>query len=436
MMNASARWFAVLAWTAASTLGLRVQATAQLTDCPAPQLIVGGLAQPVAALRYLSDDALGGRLAGTTGERCAAEYIASEFARIGLAPRGEDGGYLQPIELQSAVNAHAPDGSGTNVVGVLEGTDSDLRAEAVVLGAHHDHLGNGEIFGSLANASDGDDTIHNGADDNASGVGALLAVAEALARSPPARSVVFVTFSGEEFGLLGSAHYVRNPAVDMDRTVAMLNMDMVGRLGNDPLIVNGTGTAEEWNELLDSFEASTGIPLARSPDGFGPSDHTSFYARDVPVLHFFTNVHGEYHRPADEWELVDQDGLGRVTSLVEGILREVADRADPVVHIAGAGTPPEEQTGGYGAYLGTVPDFAPVDFGVRLSGVSGDSPAEEAGLQAGDILIGLGPFEIEDLYVLTEALQALEPGTEVEATFLRDGQEITVPVTLRQRGGP
>jgi membrane-associated protease RseP (regulator of RpoE activity) len=214
----------------------------------------------------------------------------------------------------------------------------------------------------------------------------------------------------------------------------MLNMDMVGRLEDNPLIVNGTGTAEEWSQILDSFEDHGGIPLARSPDGFGPSDHTSFYARDIPVLHFFTNVHGEYHRPADHWELIDQAGLERVTTLVEGILRIVADQPVPLVHIAGAGTPPEEQTGGYGAYLGTIPDFTPVDFGVLLSGVSGGSPAEEVGLQVGDILIRLGSFEIEDLYVLTEALQILEPGTEVEATFLRDGQEVTVLVTLRERG--
>ena len=303
-----------------------------------------------------------------------------------------------------------------------------------MLGAHHDHLGHGEIFGSLAGPEDGDDDIHNGADDNASGVGALLAVAEAMAVSPPARSVVFVTFSGEEFGLLGSARYAQEPALPLDRTVAMLNVDMIGRLGSDPLIVNGTGTAEEWDPILDSLEASLGIALARSPDGFGPSDHTSFYAREVPVLHFFTNVHGEYHRPSDEWELLDQEGLDRVTGLVAGVLQIVANGAVAPTYVAGAGTPPEEQTGGYGAYLGTVPDFAPVDFGVRLSGVSGGSPAEEAGLQAGDILIRLGSFEIADLYVLTDALQALEPGTEVQATLLRDGQEIGVQVTLRERG--
>lgn len=405
-------------------------------ECPSPEGIVGRFEQPMAAVRYLADDALEGRLSGSVGERCAAEYIAGEFARIGLEPGGEGGGYFQPIELQSSVTAHVPLGIGSNVIGVLEGSDPLLRAQAVVLGAHHDHLGRGEVFGSLAGPEDGDDDIHNGADDNASGVGALIATAEALAEDPPARSVVFVTFSGEEFGLLGSAHYVQNPAVSLDQTVAMLNLDMVGRLEDDPLVVNGTGTAVEWGEILDRARVEYGVPFARSPSGYGPSDHTSFYARDVPVLHFFTNVHGEYHRPDDHWELIDQSGLGQMARLVEGVVRAASDRPEPVVHIAGAGIPPEEQPTGYGAYLGTVPDFAPADFGVRLSGVSGGSPAEEAGMQAGDILIRLGAYEIEDLYALTDALQQIEPGTEVVATYLRDGAEMRVMVTLRERSTP
>ena len=427
-----------LAVLAVATLVFPRSATAQeAIGCPVPAGIVGELTEPMAAVRYLADDGLEGRLSGSTGERCAADYVAQEFQRIGLAPGGVAGSYLQPIELQSAVAAHAPDsGAGANVIGILEGSDPELSSQAVVLGAHHDHLGQGEVFGSLAGPEDGSDDIHNGADDNASGVGALIAVAEALAQSPPARTVVFVTFSGEELGLLGSAHYARNPVIPLDQTVAMLNLDMVGRLGDESLIVNGTGTAEEWNPILDTLEAEHGIPLARSPDGFGPSDHTSFYAQGVPVLHFFTNVHGEYHSPGDHWDLIDRIGLERVTSLVEAVLRSVADRPASVTYVAGAGTQPEEQTGGYGAYLGTIPDFAPVDFGVRLSGVSGGSPAEEVGMEGGDILIGLGGFEIGDLYALTDALRALEPGTAVEATFLRDGQEMTLLVTLRERGGP
>ncbi len=403
------------------------------TTCPAPAGLVRDLEHPLAAVRYLSDDQLQGRLAGTEGERCTAEYIAREFARIGLepvTPGGAGGGYFQTVELQSAVNPHAPEGTGTNVIGILEGSDPARRSEAVVLGAHHDHLGLGEMFGSLADAPG---EVHNGADDNASGVGALLAVAEALAASPPARTVVFVTFSGEEAGLLGSSRYVQDPSVPVERTVGMVNLDMVGRLAGQPLIVNGTGTAEEWNEILDAVERAEGIPLARSPEGYGPSDHTSFYARDVPVLHYFTNVHGQYHRPEDDWELIDRAGLERVTLLVEATIRAVADRPERLTHVAGAGAPQTMASSGNRAYLGTIPDFAPVDFGVRLSGVTDGSPADEGGLRAGDVLIRLGPFEIEDLYVMTDALDQLEAGAEVEATVVRDGEELTFMVRLRER---
>lgn len=411
-----------------------IEAQERMISCPAPEGLVGALQHPAAAVRYLADDRLGGRLSGTIGERCAAGYIEREFRRIGLAPGGIEGGYLQPVPLRSALNPHAPEGVGMNVVGVLEGSDPDLRAEAIVIGAHHDHLGRGDLFGSLAGPDDPlAGQVHNGADDNASGVGVLLAAAERLAGGPrPARTIVFVTFSGEESGLLGSALFAAEPTASVERMVAMVNLDMVGRLERDPLIVNGTGTAEEWNEILDVLEGQTGIPLARSSDGFGPSDHTSFYARDVPVLHLFTNVHGEYHHPADDFERVDFEGMERITELVLGIVREVDARTIPIVHLAGAGAPPSTE-GGYGAYLGTVPDFAPVDFGVRLSGVSGGSPAERVGMRPGDILVRLGDIEIADLYALTDALREIPPGTEVEAVFLRDGEEQRVRVTLEAR---
>ena len=403
-------------------------------SCPAPAGIVGDLEHPSAAVRYLADDLLEGRLSGAPGERCAAEYIALEFRRIGLAPGGQGGEYLQPVELRTAMNPHAPLGVGMNVVGILEGSHPDLRTEAVVLGAHHDHLGRGELFGSLAGAGDPPNAIHNGADDNASGVGVLLAVAEALARGErPARTVVFVTFSGEEFGLLGSAQYVQAPSVPVENTVAMINLDMVGRLEDDPLIVNGTGTAEEWTALLDSLETAHAIPLARSPEGFGPSDHTSFYARGIPVLHFFTNVHGEYHRPDDQWERVDLVGMERITGLVTDVIRSVGDRPVAITYLAGAGTPQGTGDTGYDSWLGTIPDFAPVDYGVRLSGVSGGSPAEAVGMRSGDVLIRLGPFEITDLYALTDALRELEPGTEAEAVYVREGEEFTVSVVLGRR---
>ncbi|HEU0012254.1 MAG TPA: M20/M25/M40 family metallo-hydrolase, partial [Longimicrobium sp.] len=372
-------------------------APAAAQECPAPP---AGEAQPAAAVRWLSQDALEGRLAGSPGERCAGDYLAAEFARIGLKPTGEGGTFFQDVSLASAMNPHAQAGTGRNVVGLLEGADPALRGEAVVVGAHYDHLGRGERFSLGAQGQ-----VHNGADDNASGVAALLSIAEALARGPrPARTVVFIAFTGEEGGLLGSARYAAAPAVPLDRTRAMLNLDMVGRLEGKPLLVYGTGTAAEMEALVRAAGAAEGMELALHPDGYGPSDHTSFYARDVPVLHLFTNVHGDYHRPSDDAEKVDVPGVRRVASLAARIVADVAARPAALTHVAGAGTPPRPPSSsgsgsgsGYGSYLGTVPDFTPVEHGVKLSGVRAGSPAERAGIRGGDVIVAMDDAEIADL---------------------------------------
>jgi Tol biopolymer transport system component len=409
--------------------GAAVAAALQQSGCPLP---LAGLAQPFAAVRYLADDALEGRLAGSEGERCAGEYIAAEFRRLGLKPAAADGSFFQEVRIASVTNPHAPAGTGRNVLALLEGSDPGLAAEVVVVGAHYDHLGHGP-FGSMTPEVR---EIHNGADDNASGVAAMLAAAERLAAGRrPRRSVLFLAFTGEELGLLGSAHYVANPAVSLDRKVAMLNLDMVGRLESDPLIVHGTGTAEEWDELLRSANAD-GIVLSYRPEGYGPSDHTSFYARDIPVLHFFTNVHADYHRPSDDWERIDTAGVRLVAELVARVAGAVADRPAGLALVRGAGEPPRQGGGGgSGAWLGTVPDFAPVEHGVRLSGVSANSPAETAGLRAGDIVIRIDDHDIKDLYALTDALRERRPGDAVTVTYVRDGTERRVALVLGRRGG-
>lgn len=388
-----------------------------------------GRGVPFAAIRYLADDALQGRLAGSPGERCAGRFLADRFRRLGLEPGVPEGDWFQPVPLASHANPHAPDGTGRNVVGILRGGDPTLADEAVVVGAHYDHLGRGP-FGSLEPESG---AVHNGADDNASGVGALLTAAERLAADPPRRSVVFVAFTGEELGLLGSSRYADAPAVPLERTTAMLNLDMVGRLGADPLIVYGTGTAEEWEGILADANRPLGLSLVFEATGYGPSDHTSFYTRDVPVLHFFTNVHGDYHRPSDDWEKIDVEGVEKVAELVARVVREVADRPQRLTLVEGAGTPARAEGEGYGAWLGTVPDFTPVERGVRLAGVAEGSPAERAGVRRGDVLVGLGEHEVGDLYDFTAALRASRPGEEVELRLLRDGTELVLRATLGSR---
>ena len=316
-----------------------------------------------------------------------------------------------------------------------------------MVGAHYDHLGRGGA-GSLA---PGIPEIHNGADDNASGTAALMEVATRLARSPlrPARTIDFVAFSGEEMGLLGSQAYVESDAFSAPATIAMINMDMVGRLSDNHLTVFGVGTAEEWPPLLAAVNAALDQPLdlALNPDGFGPSDHSSFYGKGVPALHFFTNTHLDYHRPSDDWERVEPEGLERVTELVAGVTAVLAGGLGEVVAltpVADVGVPPppppaardapsEPASSGYGPYLGTIPDMSAAEGGVRLTGVREASPAAVAGLRAGDVIVGFAGRDVADLYEYTYALRAHAPGDEVEIVVLREGERVTLSAVLGRR---
>ncbi len=386
-------------------------------------------------LRYLADDALAGRLIGTPGADSAARYLARRFRASGLRPA--PGGWFQPFTVQPDAPAaqHAGIGGvvGSNVIGVLAGRDPDLRNEIVIVGAHYDHLGPGR-FGSLDPDSTG--RVHNGADDNASGASALIHIAAALSPTPPARTVVFIAFSGEEAGLLGSDYYVKHPVFPLARTYAMVNLDMVGRLRDNRLLAFGTATAAEFAGLLDSLNAVARFDLKSSGDGWGRSDQSSFYGAGKPVLHIFTDLHEDYHRTTDDWEKINVDGLERVADFTAAIVRTLADRrgrltfvnVPPPAPVAGA-------TSGYGAYLGTVPDMSENPGGVRLTGVRAGSPAERAGLKGNDIIVQIGETPVTDLQAMTNALRQHRPGDVVEVRFLREGTEQRVSVTLGTRGG-
>ncbi len=416
----------------------------------APLLVLGAVcfALPTAAqstadavallndVRYLSDDRLGGRLIGASGADSAAEYLARRFRQAGLRP--SPSGWFQPFTVAADAPAAAHTGIGgavgRNVIGVLPGRDPALRNEIVVVGAHYDHLGPG-TFGALDPDSAG--RIHNGADDNASGASALIHIARKLASAPPARTVVFLAFSGEEEGLLGSDYYVKNPVFSLARTYAMVNMDMVGRLRDNRLLVYGTATAQEFPALLDSLNTLARFDLRGSGDGWGRSDQSSFYGAGKPVLHLFTDLHEDYHRTTDDWEKINADGLAQVADFTSEIVRALADRRAPLTFVNVP--PPQAATGapgpGYGAYLGTVPDMSENPGGVRLTGVRAGSPAEKAGLRGNDIITRLGETVVSDLQALTSALRQHKPGDVVELRFLRDGAEQRVSVTLGTRGG-
>ena len=394
-------------------------------SCPS---YAGWTGTPIETVRYLAADALEGRFSGSAGERCAGDFIASAFAALGLEPAGEDG-YFQSLPLASVVTPHAPVGTGRNVIAVLPGADPDLAASLVIVGAHYDHLGLGE-FGSTGEAGQ----IHNGADDNASGVAAMLEAARILTSGPrPGRSILFMAFTGEELGLIGSSYYTKNPTRPLEETLAMVNLDMVGRLEGGTLIVSGTGTAPEWQQLIPSANDDIGIDLAYDPSGYGPSDHTSFYSSDIPVLHLFTNVHADYHRDTDDWERIDGDGLIQVARLTANIAGLVANRPTRLTLIPGVGEQAAGTATGSGAWLGTVPDFTPVDHGVLLSGVTAGSPGDAAGLRKGDILVGIGEAEVATLQDFSDILRRHKPGDDVVLRFLRDGEAHEVSVRLGDR---
>lgn len=387
-------------------------------------------------VKFLAADKLGGRMVGTAGADTAAAYIARRFARAGLqaAPRG----WFQDFTISRDAPAAGPAGIGGatahNVIGVLPGKDADKRNEIVIVGAHYDHLGLGK-FGSLDPDSTG--SVHNGADDNASGVAALERIAALLAVAPPARTVVFIAFSGEEEGVLGSTYYVHNPIFPMNAVTAMINLDMVGRLRNDRLIAYGVETAKEFRAILDSVNYFYKFDLKASGDGYGPSDHQSFYIAGKPVLHLFTDLHEDYHRATDDWQKINADGLVRVSDFTAAIVRVLADRKAPLTFVNAP--PPQASataavTPGYGAYLGTIPDMAGGDpHGVRISGVRSGSPAEVAGLKGDDVITRIGNMDVPDLQAMTNALRAHKPGDVVEIHVLRDAKPLTLTATLGTR---
>ncbi len=415
--------------------------TAFAQTCPDAATLTRNLTLPLSAVRFLADDQLKGRLAGSDSERCAGDYVAAEFRRLGLRPAGENGTYFQSLPLASALNPHAQGGTGRNVLAALAGADPILAREWVVIGAHYDHLGEGGASNSLA---PGERAIHNGADDNASGVAAMLRAAERVAAGPrPARSVLFAAFTGEESGLLGSAYFVAHPTLADGTMVGMINLDMVGRLGAGPLIVSGVDTAEEWRTLVEGAATRAGITIAPRGEGYGPSDHTSFYLKDIPVLHLFTNTHGDYHKPTDDWAKIDGPGLEKVSGMVADLAGAVAgtpalssSKGPALTLRRGAGTPPAPAgaaPAGSRAYLGTVPDFTPVERGVKLSGVTPGSPADTAGVKTGDVILAIGSRDVKDLQDMTDALNALKPGDATTIGVLRGTERLTIQVTLGTR---
>ena len=337
------------------------------------------------------------------------------------------------VNVEINVNLVREKGRAKNVVAVLPGKDAKLRDQAIVIGAHYDHLGRG---GEHSLAPDRFGAIHAGADDNASGVAGVLALARAFARVGSERTLVFAAFSGEEIGLLGSAHYVKNPAWPLDKTAAMINMDMIGRMRDDKIYIMGVDTAAELRPLVAEAVAGSTLQPSYSGDGYGPSDHTSFYAAGVPVLMFFTGPHEDYHRPSDTADKINAEGIEKVVRLVFRTVSRLDGRTAPLTLVRAPAPPAAGRGGGnaYGAYFGSIPDFSESEApGVRLTGVRSGSPAESAGLKAGDVLVKFAGVTIRNLDDLTLALRSKRPGDRIDFTYLRNGSEMSGSATLQER---
>ena len=309
--------------------------------------------------------------------------------------------------------------------------NADLSNEYIVVGAHFDHLG----WGPENSRYEGTEpAIHHGADDNASGTSAMMELARIVAESPLDRPVIFMGFTGEEFGLLGSAYYCRNPLVPLEKTIFMLNLDMVGRMEENKLNVHGTGTSSRWDSLIDTLTKTYSMEISTSSDGWGPSDQTSFYAEKMPVLFLFTGLHDDYHRPSDTWDKLNYAGLEKIVEFSESVLRSVAENpAEP--DFVETSSPGARRSMAFRVYVGTIPDYSDNPKGLRLSGVREDGPAAKAGMQGGDIMIKFGDIDIKTIYDYTYALGKYKPGETIDVIVLRgeNDDRVTCHVTLGKR---
>ncbi|HEY6967848.1 MAG TPA: M28 family peptidase [Candidatus Angelobacter sp.] len=365
--------------------------------------------------------------------QAARKSFADVQGQINSSSKPASFAFPDALHLSIKVNIETMQATVNNVLAYLPGQTD----EYVIVGAHYDHLGRGN-FDSLAPSQIGQ--IHPGADDNASGTAGVLELARHFApmKGQLHRGILFASFAGEELGLLGSAEWVKEPTRPLDKAVAMMNMDMIGRVKDDKIFIGGAGTGSTFQNVLDKAQAehNSGFKIEYSPGGYSSSDHMSFVTKKIPVLFFFSGLHSDYHKPSDTWEKINSDGAVRVLDLVADVSRQLASTPERPNFITVVEDKPGGAVGGgggYGPYFGSVPDFGQVENGVRFSDVRPGSPAAKAGLKAGDVLIQFGDKQIKNLYDFTDALRRSKVGDVVEVKVLRGQETISVSVKLEQR---
>ena len=334
------------------------------------------------------------------------------------------------VKVNLSTEVHEIEKISWNVCGYLEGNDPGLKNQYLIIGAHFDHLGMGDQ-NSLYKGKE--PQIHNGADDNASGTTGVLELAQKIAyeKDKLKRTVVFAAFSGEEEGLLGSAYFADHMPFPVENADAMINMDMIGRLRDKSLIIYGTGTSSDWENILNKDNTDS-LKLSFNDEGYGPSDQSSFYAKKIPVLFFFTGTHEDYHKPTDDADKINFEGEKEVLDYVYNVFNSIDDNKEKADYILVEKTE-QEKMPTRKVWVGTIPDFAGNVDGYKISGVSEGGPAQIAGLQGGDIIIKFGEKKITNIYDFTYALADYVPGDVVDVVVKRGDKEITFHIKLGTR---
>ncbi len=376
-------------------------------------------------IKFLSDDALQGRLSGSEGERMALDYIEKQFKALKLQPKGDSDSFEQKFPFKSGVHGTGTEGTAHNAVAYLD----NKADKTIIIGAHFDHLGLGENGSSLDANPKG--KIHNGADDNASGVAGVLELARYFSKNKISEksNFLFICFSGEELGLYGSKYFTDHPSIDLTKVNYMINMDMIGRLNptTKSVSVSGSGTSPVWETTLKNM-TGTQLTIKTDSAGVGPSDHTSFYLKNIPVLHFFTGSHSDYHKPSDDWDKINYAGEKEVLDLIIAVIEKLD--TEPQLAFLPTKNKSMSSSRSFKVTMGVMPSYTSDVAGLLVDGATDGKPAQKAGIQTGDIITRIGDYEIKDIQTYMDALGKFEKGQTVPVKIKRKSEELTLNVTF------
>ena len=375
-------------------------------------------------IKILSNDTLEGRGTGTAGEKLALTYIQNQFKHLGLEPKGDNRLFTQKFPFKSGIHGSGAEGTAYNVIGFID----NKAPNTIIIGGHYDHLGLGYQGSSLDANPQG--KIHNGADDNASGTAGVIELARYFKTNnvKERNNFLFISFSGEELGLYGSKYFAEHPTFDLAKADFMINLDMIGRLNTTSgLTVSGSGTSASWETILKKLSTDE-VPIKTDSSGMGPSDHTSFYLKNIPVLHFFTGSHSDYHKPSDDLEKVNFEGEAKILNMIIKLIEAV----DCQPKLAFLATKNRSMGGSreFKVTMGVMPSYSSDEKGLKVDGVSDGKPAQKAGVLTGDLIIQIGDLTIKDMQTYMDALGKFEKGQTVQIKVTRNSETKVLSVTF------